>query len=118
MSAAILSGGTLASEIRAAVGADAGALVERGVQPRLAVVVATEDESAAWYVRSIARSAGKAGIACDVTSLGPASAPADIAATLARLSAEPAVHGVILQPVTSALLLQHTVRAAQRQLQE
>jgi methylenetetrahydrofolate dehydrogenase (NADP+)/methenyltetrahydrofolate cyclohydrolase len=97
MSAAILSGGTLASEIRAAVGADAGALVERGVQPRLAVVVATEDESAAWYVRSIARSAGKVGIACDVTSLGPASTTADIAATLVRLSADPAVHGVILQ---------------------
>jgi hypothetical protein len=38
MSAAILSGGTPASEIRAAVGADAGALVERGVQPRLAVM--------------------------------------------------------------------------------
>lgn len=97
MSAAILSGGTLASEIRAAVGADARALAERGVQPRLAVVVATEDESAAWYVRSIVRSAGKVGIACNVTSLGPASGPADIAAALAKLSADPAVHGLILQ---------------------
>jgi methylenetetrahydrofolate dehydrogenase (NADP+)/methenyltetrahydrofolate cyclohydrolase len=37
------------------------------------------------------------GIACDVTSLGPASTTADIAATLVRLSADPAVHGVILQ---------------------
>ena len=38
---------------------------------RLAVVIATEDESTAWYVRSIAQAAGRIGIACDTVTLGP-----------------------------------------------
>lgn len=79
---------------------------EHGVLPRLVVVVATEDESTAWYVRSITRAAGKAHIACDTLRL-PADAEAGaIREQLAELSADTGVHGVILQtplpPGTSA----------------
>lgn len=79
---------------------------EHGVRPRLVVVVATDDESTAWYVRSITRAAGKAGIACETVRL-PADADADtIRKQLSELSADPEVHGVILQtplpPGTSA----------------
>jgi methylenetetrahydrofolate dehydrogenase (NADP+)/methenyltetrahydrofolate cyclohydrolase len=72
----------------------AAELTARGSQPRLAVVVATEDESSAWYVRSISGAAGKAGIACDVTRTHTV---AGVAAALAQLADDPDVHGVVLQ---------------------
>jgi methylenetetrahydrofolate dehydrogenase (NADP+)/methenyltetrahydrofolate cyclohydrolase len=92
-----LLGRELAATIRAATTAHAADLSASGTQPRLAVVTATDDESTAWYVRSIASAAGKAGIACDVVDLGPSATPGSIEAALGARSADPAVHGIILQ---------------------
>ncbi|UBU10104.1 bifunctional 5,10-methylenetetrahydrofolate dehydrogenase/5,10-methenyltetrahydrofolate cyclohydrolase [Nonomuraea gerenzanensis] len=88
-----LTGKDLAAAIRAQTQAEATA----GTQPRLAVVVATADEASLWYVRSIAKAAAGVGIACDVVDLGPGADPAQIGETLARLSADPQVHGLMLQ---------------------
>jgi methylenetetrahydrofolate dehydrogenase (NADP+)/methenyltetrahydrofolate cyclohydrolase len=74
--------------------------------PTLAVVNATEDEASAWYVRTLARAAAKAGIACDVTDLTPAEPgrPGSLDATvesirvaLIALSENPLIHGIVLQ---------------------
>jgi methylenetetrahydrofolate dehydrogenase (NADP+) / methenyltetrahydrofolate cyclohydrolase len=92
-----LSGKELAAGIRAEVAAAAAELAAAGTPPRLAVVVATADESSAWYVRSIARAAEKTGIACSVADLGETATPDRIRAELAALSDDPAVHGIILQ---------------------
>ncbi|SNR50643.1 bifunctional 5,10-methylenetetrahydrofolate dehydrogenase/5,10-methenyltetrahydrofolate cyclohydrolase [Blastococcus mobilis] len=92
-----LSGSELAAGIRAEVAAAAAELAAAGTPPRLAVVVATADESSAWYVRSIARAAEKTGIACSVVDLGETATPDRIRAELAALSRDPAVHGIILQ---------------------
>lgn len=89
-----LSGRELAAHIRAAAAAGAAELTAAGRQPRVAVVTATDDEASAWYVRSIATAAEKAGIACDVLRTNTA---AGIAATLTQLADDPEVHGVILQ---------------------
>ncbi|MBP2707213.1 bifunctional 5,10-methylenetetrahydrofolate dehydrogenase/5,10-methenyltetrahydrofolate cyclohydrolase [Microbispora sp. RL4-1S] len=97
MSAIMLSGRELAAEIRTETAARAAALAEGGTPPKLVVVVATADESTAWYVRSIAGAAGKTGIVCDIADLGPDAAAEDIRGTLTSLSADPTVHGVILQ---------------------
>ncbi len=92
-----LSGKELAAGIRAEVAAAAAELAAAGTPPRLAVVVATADESSAWYVRSIARAAEKTGIACSVVDLGETATPDRIRAELSSLSGDPAVHGIILQ---------------------
>ena len=92
-----LTGKELAAGIRAEVAAAAAELAAAGTPPRLAVVVATADESSAWYVRSIARAAEKTGIACSVVDLGETATPDRIRTELAALSADPAVHGIILQ---------------------
>ncbi|HEX4817282.1 MAG TPA: bifunctional 5,10-methylenetetrahydrofolate dehydrogenase/5,10-methenyltetrahydrofolate cyclohydrolase [Nonomuraea sp.] len=88
-----LTGKDLAAAVRAQTAAEAGA----GPQPRLAVVVATDDEASLWYVRSIAKAAAGVGIACDLVDLGPRAASERIAETLTRLSGDPNVHGVMLQ---------------------
>ena len=92
-----LAGTELSREIRARVSASAAALTAAGRPPRLTVVVATTDESTAWYVRSIAGAAAKVGIACDVVHLGDDADGEEIEAALRRLSDDPAVHGIILQ---------------------
>ena len=93
----VLSGTEVAAGIRVAVTAEAARLTAAGSPPRVAVVVATDDGSSAWYVRSIARAAEKTGIACSVVDLGPDASPEEIRTTLTRLSLDPAVHGIILQ---------------------
>lgn len=93
----VLSGIELARDIRTQVSAEAAELTLADVTPRLAVVVATDDESSSWYVRSIARTAAKAGILCDIVDLGADASPHGIRSTLETLSADPSVHGIILQ---------------------
>lgn len=97
MSARVLSGKELAASIRTETAERAAALAAAGTPPKLAVVVATADESSAWYVRSIARAAEKAGIACDIVDLGADAAPSLIRDRLTALSADDTVHGIILQ---------------------
>ncbi|WP_127361260.1 bifunctional 5,10-methylenetetrahydrofolate dehydrogenase/5,10-methenyltetrahydrofolate cyclohydrolase [Actinacidiphila soli] len=97
MSALGLSGKELAASIRTETAARAAELTAAGRRPKLAVVIATADESSAWYVRSIARAAEKAGIACDLVDLGADASAEAIRARLAALSDDPAVHGIILQ---------------------
>lgn len=93
----LLGGTALARELRANLTTTTAALTASGVPPRLAIVVATDDESSAWYVSSLAKAAAKTGIECDVVDLGAGAATGDIRAALATLGADPAVHGIILQ---------------------
>jgi methylenetetrahydrofolate dehydrogenase (NADP+)/methenyltetrahydrofolate cyclohydrolase len=97
VSATVLSGRELAAAIRTETAAKAAGLAEAGTPPRLAVVVATADESSAWYVRSIAKAAEKVGITCDIVDLGGDTATETIRTALADLSADDTIHGIILQ---------------------
>ena len=92
----VLSGRELAAGIRAGTAAAAAELTAADRPPRLTVVTATDDEASAWYVRSIASAAAKAGIGCEVEDLGPQVAAAGIGAQLAALSSDPTVHGIVL----------------------
>jgi methylenetetrahydrofolate dehydrogenase (NADP+) / methenyltetrahydrofolate cyclohydrolase len=92
----LLSGRELAAEIRAGTASAAASLLALRRPPRLTVVTATGDEASAWYVRSIASAAAKAGIGCEVEDLGPRATAAGIGAQLAALSGDPTVHAVIL----------------------
>jgi methylenetetrahydrofolate dehydrogenase (NADP+)/methenyltetrahydrofolate cyclohydrolase len=105
-----LPGRELAAGIRAETATAAGELTESGCQPRLAVVSATSDEATAWYVRSIANAAARAGIACDVQRTNTSEG---IRATLAQLADDPEIHGVILAtPLPGAPALSPGARLA------
>ncbi|WP_423183798.1 bifunctional 5,10-methylenetetrahydrofolate dehydrogenase/5,10-methenyltetrahydrofolate cyclohydrolase [Arthrobacter sp. NyZ413] len=97
MTATLLSGKALAERIQERARGGALSLTETGVRPTVAVVVATDDGSTLWYVRSIERAAGNAGIDCRIVHLGPDASEAALATVLEDLSAEPAVNGIILQ---------------------
>src|SRR5262249_12559435 len=103
---ATLSGRELAAQIRADTAERAAGLTAPGRQPRLAVVTATADPASAWDVRTLARAADQAGIACDIPDLIPPgpdrsgsqdATVESIRVALIALSENPLIHGIVLQ---------------------
>lgn len=106
MTARSLGGKELAARLRASAAQALAECSAAGLAVRLAVVLATTDESAAWYVRSLRNAAGRLGIGCEVSELPPDSSAADVKAVLAGLSSDASVHGIVLQtPVPAGLAL-------------
>ncbi|KNH14960.1 5,10-methylene-tetrahydrofolate cyclohydrolase [Arthrobacter sp. ZBG10] len=97
MNTALLSGKSLAGLIKQRAQDEARALENDGLHPALAVVVATDDESTHWYVRSIERAAERAGVGCRIIDLGHDATEQALASVLGDLSSEPSVNGIILQ---------------------
>jgi methylenetetrahydrofolate dehydrogenase (NADP+) / methenyltetrahydrofolate cyclohydrolase len=93
----LIDGKAVAAAVGARTAQCAAQVRALGITPVLAVVVPTADEGTAWYVRSIRRAAEKHGIDCQVHPLPLPAAPGEIPGTLARLSADPAVHGIVCQ---------------------
>jgi methylenetetrahydrofolate dehydrogenase (NADP+)/methenyltetrahydrofolate cyclohydrolase len=92
----LIDGRAIAKAILDKVAADVAGLRAAGTTPTLAIVVPTDDEATAWYVRSIARTAAKAEI--EVRRIDRYDATEEeLTALLDELSADPGVHGVICQ---------------------
>ena len=103
MTARRLDGKELAASLRRQAADAVTAAAAGGITVRLAIVIATRDESAAWYVRSLTGAAARAGIECETADLGAEATPGQIEAELTRLSADRTVHGILLQtPVPAA----------------
>lgn len=92
----VIDGRAVAKAIEADITVTAAGLRSGGVEPTLAVVVPTDDEATAWYVRSIERTAARVGISCRVHDLA-GSDVATLRQELRRLSADPSVHGIVCQ---------------------
>ncbi|MFC7849994.1 bifunctional 5,10-methylenetetrahydrofolate dehydrogenase/5,10-methenyltetrahydrofolate cyclohydrolase [Arthrobacter sp. NPDC057388] len=111
MTASLLSGKPLAKLIQQQARTEAKALTEDGTCPTLAVVVATEDSSTHWYVRSIERAAETAGINCRIIDVGHDATEQVLITVLKDLSAEPSVNGIILQtPLPPGVRTQELVK--------
>ncbi|WP_410581098.1 bifunctional 5,10-methylenetetrahydrofolate dehydrogenase/5,10-methenyltetrahydrofolate cyclohydrolase [Amycolatopsis sp. lyj-108] len=92
----LIDGRAIAAAITAEVTETAAKLRESGTAPTLAVLVPTDDDATAWYVRSIERAAKKVGVDCRVVQLEKP-AGEDVTRELDKLSADPSVHGIICQ---------------------
>jgi methylenetetrahydrofolate dehydrogenase (NADP+)/methenyltetrahydrofolate cyclohydrolase len=94
MSATILDGRTVAKNIRAAMRAEIGILP---IPPQLAVVQVAGDAASDRYVRSIRNMCEEAGALFAIHALPSDTTQATLEATLAALSANTSVDGIILQ---------------------
>jgi methylenetetrahydrofolate dehydrogenase (NADP+)/methenyltetrahydrofolate cyclohydrolase len=92
----LIDGRAISKSILEDVGAQVAELRAAGTTPTLAIVVPTDDEATAWYVRSIVRTATKVGIEARQIDLHGTTA-VELVTELAALSADPAVHGIICQ---------------------
>lgn len=93
-----IDGKGFAAGLRAAVAREVEQLVrEHGLTPGLAVVLVGEDPASQVYVRNKARQAREAGMGSFEHRLPAATPQAELLALVARLNADPAVHGILVQ---------------------
>lgn len=112
MTATRLDGKEVAAQLRARAAQALAECAAAGITARLAIVAATADESAAWYVRSLRTAAARLGVECQVTELPSAATATEISAVLEELSADAMVHGIVLQaPLPAGLSLPETASA-------
>ena len=98
MTATILDGKAFAATIRARVAEQVARLAEaHDLVPGLAVVLVGADPASDIYVRSKNRQTREAGMASFEHRLAADTSEADLLALVARLNADPAVHGILVQ---------------------
>ena len=92
-----MEGTGLARQILAGAAARAAALTAAGVTPCLATVLVGEDPASVTYVRMKQRRAASAGITTRPVGLGAQTTTPELVGVLRELSADPQVHGILLQ---------------------
>jgi methylenetetrahydrofolate dehydrogenase (NADP+)/methenyltetrahydrofolate cyclohydrolase len=93
----VLDGRAMAAAMREDLKLDVAALRERGVIPAIAVVVLGDNPASRAYVRGIERASAAVDATCTVHRLPDDASQETLEQTLDALSADPAVHGIILQ---------------------
>nr|Q07VM6.1 RecName: Full=Bifunctional protein FolD; Includes: RecName: Full=Methylenetetrahydrofolate dehydrogenase; Includes: RecName: Full=Methenyltetrahydrofolate cyclohydrolase [Rhodopseudomonas palustris BisA53] len=98
MSARIIDGKVISAELRARVAAEVTRIkTDHGITPGLAVVLVGADPASEVYVRSKHKQTQEAGMASFEHRL-PADVPqAELLALIAKLNADPTVHGILVQ---------------------
>jgi methylenetetrahydrofolate dehydrogenase (NADP+)/methenyltetrahydrofolate cyclohydrolase len=97
MTARVIDGRGFAGRVRAAVAAEVGRVKAAGVVPGLAVVLVGEDPASEVYVRSKGKQTVEAGMASFEHRLPMETSEAHLLALIARLNADPEVHGILVQ---------------------
>ncbi len=98
MTAVVLDGKHLAQTMQAEIAAEAADLLRRrGVRPGLAAVLVGDNPASQIYVRNKRRACDKAGIASFLHELPANVAEKDLLALIARLNADPDIHGILVQ---------------------
>jgi methylenetetrahydrofolate dehydrogenase (NADP+)/methenyltetrahydrofolate cyclohydrolase len=93
----IIDGKQIAAKVRGEVAAAVRDLRAKGVHPGLTVVRVGEDPASAIYVRGKRKDCEEVGIRSDEHHLPATTSQAELMALVARLNADPAVHGILVQ---------------------
>src|ERR1700692_3591552 len=113
MTARIIDGKLIASELRARVAAEVVRVkAESGLTPGLAVVLVGSDPASQVYVRSKHKQTQEAGMASFEHVLPAEVAQGDLLALIARLNRDPLVHGILVQlPLPKSLDTEAVINA-------
>ena len=97
MTARIIDGKALATEVRNALVARVARLNAAGYRPGLAVILVGDDPASAIYVRNKALACEQVGIRSWVDRLPADAAEIALLARIGQLNADPEVHGILVQ---------------------
>lgn len=107
-----IDGKALAARYKAEAAAEAAALREKGVRPRLAVIIVGEDPASKTYVAGKACDCAECGILSDVIALPEQTDERELLARVAALNEDSAVHGVLVQlPLPAQIHASNIIRA-------
>jgi methylenetetrahydrofolate dehydrogenase (NADP+)/methenyltetrahydrofolate cyclohydrolase len=93
----IIDGKQIAAKVRAEVAQGVKELRAQGIHPGLTVVRVGEDPASAIYVRGKRKDCEEVGIRSDEHHLAATTSQPELMALVARLNADPAVHGILVQ---------------------
>ncbi|MPR06509.1 bifunctional methylenetetrahydrofolate dehydrogenase/methenyltetrahydrofolate cyclohydrolase FolD [Microvirga tunisiensis] len=97
MSATIIDGKAYAQGLRARIADAVSGLSRQGVTPGLAVVIVGEDPASQLYVKNKARQTVEVGMRSFEHTLPASTGEAELLDLVARLNADPAVDGILVQ---------------------
>ncbi len=98
MAAQILDGAGLAKQIRAELAQEVEKLkAERGITPRLSVILVGEDPASVTYTRMKKKACEAAGMLSDLIELPADSTQESIKDVITKLNADKTVHGIMVQ---------------------
>jgi methylenetetrahydrofolate dehydrogenase (NADP+)/methenyltetrahydrofolate cyclohydrolase len=97
MTARLLDGVAMGRAIRQEVAADVARLATAGIKPGLAVVLVGEDPASQVYVRSKGKACEEAGMHSVTIRLPDTTSQDELLATIDKLNADPAIHGMLVQ---------------------
>jgi len=112
MAATVIDGKRIAEEVRSELRPRLDKLRSLGVVPGLAAVLVGEDPASALYVRNKAKACEQMGIRSVVVPLPDDVSEAILLGELARLNADPGIHGILVQqPLPPHISTEKAVRA-------
>ena len=97
MAARILDGKSLAAQVRAGVKQRVAHLAQRGIAPGLAVILTGEDPASTVYVRNKVRACEETGVRSALFEFPSSVSEQELLDRVARLNADPSIHGVLVQ---------------------
>src|SRR6185369_2063632 len=97
MAAIIIDGKSLAASLRESQKAAIESLAARGARPGLAAVLTGDDPASRIYVRNKARACEETGVRSEIHEFPEGTSESALLACIARLNADRAVHGILVQ---------------------
>jgi methylenetetrahydrofolate dehydrogenase (NADP+)/methenyltetrahydrofolate cyclohydrolase len=97
LTATILDGRLVASEVKKQVALEVGQLANRGISPFLATIQVGDDPASSSYLRGKHKAAEEVGIQSENHHLPPNTPQDKLEALLGRLNTNPRVHGILVQ---------------------
>ena len=97
MTARIIDGKAISQEVRGEWKLRADALKARGITPGLAVIIVGEDPASKVYVGNKIKACAELGIYSEHLELPADTTEAELLAQIARLNADPKIHGFLVQ---------------------
>jgi methylenetetrahydrofolate dehydrogenase (NADP+)/methenyltetrahydrofolate cyclohydrolase len=98
MTATILDGRATAKTMQAEINQAVAEFKEKtGVTPTIAVVRAGEDPGSVWYANAITKTMAGRGMEAQLHVLPETASQEEIVALVAKLNAEPGIHGIMIQ---------------------
>ncbi len=98
MSANLISGNEISASVNHETAAEAASIAaEYGIQPALAVILVGEDPASQVYVNRKAKKCVELGIRSEKIVLPADTQESELLAVIARLNADPSIHGILVQ---------------------
>jgi methylenetetrahydrofolate dehydrogenase (NADP+) / methenyltetrahydrofolate cyclohydrolase len=95
--ATLLEGGKVAAAIKESLKADIAGLIEKGVQPKLKVILVGNNGASMSYVRMVERSFSKENLLAEVVRLDDTISEAELLGVLEGINNDSMTHGILVQ---------------------